>query len=355
MACRNANLLNLLLAYSAAHRARLLDQPEPANRIALWVRDVFPDLRASLSSPEPVSDATLGQAIMLASLEIISPNTFEVPITWQNHLHIARQIITSRGGLNALSKQGDKYLALFCKWFAYLEVLGSLGGNKSGEPLASDFWTHGYDGVEQTFQVDCFLGFTTRCISLLARVAKLAHTCDAERIDVQGNIRRDWQPSPDTVQVADKLRLALEESRQHVHEGCTHSNPQEPTENKSPQDIREILCSNEAYHWAGLLHLYRRVLGRSSDDRDVQKCVSEIFEALGRVRRGSSMESCMLFPMFTAGCDARKQEQRDMIMERLKGVEGWGMRHVLKARTLMQKVWETGKPWETLVEGEFFG
>jgi hypothetical protein len=28
---------------------------------------------------------------------------------------------------------------------------------------------------------------------------------------------------------------------------------------------------------------------------------------------------------------------------------------VSKARTLMQKVWDTGKPWETLVSGEFFG
>jgi hypothetical protein len=28
---------------------------------------------------------------------------------------------------------------------------------------------------------------------------------------------------------------------------------------------------------------------------------------------------------------------------------------VNKARSLMQKVWDTGKPWESLVSGEFFG
>jgi hypothetical protein len=26
-----------------------------------------------------------------------------------------------------------------------------------------------------------------------------------------------------------------------------------------------------------------------------------------------------------------------------------------KARALMERVWETGKPWETLVAGEFLG
>ena len=28
---------------------------------------------------------------------------------------------------------------------------------------------------------------------------------------------------------------------------------------------------------------------------------------------------------------------------------------IQKAQTLLQKVWETGKPWESLVSGEFFG
>jgi len=39
MAVRDDNLMNLLLAYSASHRARHLGQPEPATRIALWVRE----------------------------------------------------------------------------------------------------------------------------------------------------------------------------------------------------------------------------------------------------------------------------------------------------------------------------
>ncbi|KAJ9626566.1 hypothetical protein H2203_004199 [Taxawa tesnikishii (nom. ined.)] len=221
----NANLLNLLLSYSASHRARVLDHPEPATRIALWVRDVFPDLRYALSSNTLVSTSTLATAIMLASLEIISPNTFEVPITWQNHLQIARSMIVSRGGLATMSRSSDKTLNFLSRWFAYLDVLGSLSGSKN-EPLSDAYWSYDDEGPqpENKFQIDCFLGFTGRCINLLARVAKMAHECDMERIQ-DGQIRTDWRPSPATQEEAEKLIKAIEESRQRVHEGCTHTNP----------------------------------------------------------------------------------------------------------------------------------
>jgi hypothetical protein len=59
--------------------------------------------------------------------------------------------------------------------------------------------------------------------------------------------------------------------------------------------------------------------------------------------------------MFVAGCDAQDEGQREKIMERLRGVEGFGMTQIDRARSLMRRVWDTGKPWETLVSGEFFG
>lgn len=68
MAVRDDNLLNLLLAYSASHRARLLRQPEPATRIAIWVQGIFSNLRDALDDPsEIISNVNLATAIMLAS------------------------------------------------------------------------------------------------------------------------------------------------------------------------------------------------------------------------------------------------------------------------------------------------
>ncbi|KAL9608537.1 MAG: hypothetical protein Q9204_009226 [Flavoplaca sp. TL-2023a] len=116
-----------------------------------------------------------------------------------------------------------------------------------------------------------------------------------------------------------------------------------------------MVATNEAFHWAGLIHLNRRILGKKNEDVEVQIAVREIVSALFKVRKGGTAEACLLFPIFTAGCDARERGQREVIIERLSSIEESGMTQVHKARTLIEKVWETGRPWETLVSGEFFG
>ncbi|KAK5295667.1 hypothetical protein LTR16_000957 [Cryomyces antarcticus] len=371
MAVRNENLLNLLLAFSASHRARLLNHPEPANRIALWVQDVFPTLRRALDdSTEQISNANLATAIMLASMEIISPNTFEVPISWQNHLNIARQIVVARGGPQSAHRK-DKVSYFLSRWFAYLDVLGSLSGSKNGQPLSAVYWSNNDLGGEDDFQIDCLLGFTSHCIGVLARIAELARQCDIERIDSAGTIRANWRPSPATIAAAEKLEADLRQGREHVYKGCMHhrpsfsspssttattsSTPLLPPESEVGWDSLEVYATNAAFHWAGLIHLNRRVLGRPSTDPEVQNAVREIVGALYKVRPGSTAEACLLFPMFTAGCDAQDAGQREKIMTRLKSVEGCGMTQVRKARRLMQRVWDSGRAWETLVTGEFFG
>lgn len=354
MAVRHENILCLLLAFSASHRARLLNHPEPANRIAVWVQDVFPKLRQDLDNgPEQVSEFTLTTAIMLASLEIISPNTFEVPISWQNHLTIARQMVIARGGPKSVQRN-DRVAYFLSRWFAYLDVLGSLSGSKNDRPLGSSYWSNDDYDADEDFQIDCLLGFTSRCIGILARIAELAKQCESKRIDEDGNVREDWRPSKDVIEQAEKIRMDLHEGRDHVYKGCNHKSA-DNSESEAGWDALEIYATNEAFHWAGLIHLCRRVLGKPATDPDVQMAVREIVGTLFKVRRGSTAEACLLFPMFTAGCDAVDPGQRNKIMERLQSVEGFGMTQAHKARTLMQKVWDTGKPWETLVSGEFFG
>lgn len=357
MAVRDENIMNLLLAFSASHRARLLNHPEPVNRIAVWVQDVFPKLRQALANNDnnQISNATLAPAIMMASLEIISPNTFEVPISWQNHLTIARQMIMARGGPRTMDRH-DRVAYFLSRWFAYLDVLGSLSGNKNDQPLGSFYWSSENASADEDFQIDCLMGFTTRCIGSLARIAELAKQCEAQRIDDDGNIRSDWLPSAQVVEQATLIRRDLEEglSDRIVYKGCNHRSF-DSSESEGAWDATEIYATNEMFHWAGLIHLFRRVLGKPAQDPEVQHAVREIVGLLYKVRRGSTAEACLLFPMFAAGCDASDEGQREKIMERLRCVEGFGMTQVHRARSLMQRVWDTGKPWEALVSGEFFG
>jgi len=382
VAVENPNLLSLLLAYSASHRARLLSHREPTNRIALWVRDVFPALRHSLDniSNTQISNANLATAIMLTSLEIISPSIFGVSIPWQDHLSIARSIIRQRGGPHSISRQ-DPVMYFLTRWLAYLDVLGSLSGRWNEEPLfAGNYWSSSRDdkasarepflGDEEgddddDYTIDCLLGFTTRCVSILAQIALLARQCDGQRIDASGQIDPDWRPSKDILMQAEKLRGDLEHARDHEQTQCSHHSPvlskSEPctwgsnTVDLSDTEAEESLATNSAFHWAGLVHLLRRIHNLPRSDPQVQNAVHEIVKVLARIREGGSAEACLLFPMFTAGVEAENEVDRAAVLMRIKGAEGLGMCQVGRARKIMEEVWRTGLSWESLVTGEFLG
>jgi hypothetical protein len=114
-------------------------------------------------------------------------------------------------------------------------------------------------------------------------------------------------------------------------------------------------AANRAFHHAALIHLHRRVLGKGRGHRDVRAAVLSVLECLEDVERGSSAETCLLFPMFTAGCELVDEREREIVLGRIAGVERTGMMQVTRARRLMERVWETGIPWERLVESEFIG
>lgn len=334
--------MNLLLAYSASHRARLLKHPEPATRIALWVKDVFPNLRHALNDPNKiVSNANLATAIMLASLEIISPKAFGVSVPWQQHLLMARSMVSARGGVRSMYYERSDVSSFLLHWFAYLDVLGSLIDGPTDHPPSPNGaaqsppdergksgWLCEYDfDDENDYQIDCLFGFTGRCITILANIAELARACDVDRVDENNDIRPEWSPSQEVVPRAEKLIADLEAARTNTRvQACPYLHS--AGEAAYQWDTREMTATNEAYHWAGLVHLHRRILGKPTKHADVKNAVSQIIGALYKVRKGSSAEFCLLFPMFTAGCDTQEEKQKEFIMDRFRGIEDFGMSQV---------------------------
>jgi hypothetical protein len=180
---------------------------------------------------------------------------------------------------------------------------------------------------EGDFQIDCLMGFTTQCIKILARVAELAKQCESDRLDGDGNVREDWRPHPDVAAQADQLKHDLREAREHIYKPCPYRSPAD-SESEVGWDSLEIVACNDMFHWAGLVHLDRRVLNLPLDEPEVQNAVREIVGGLYKIRQGSTAEANILFPLFTAGCHARDQAQRKRVMERLRAVETFGMTHV---------------------------
>jgi hypothetical protein len=177
------------------------------------------------------------------------------------------------------------------------------------------------------------------------------------RFDAAGNVDAEFRPELDVTARAEVIRRDLWKGLTGVnaHKGCDHRSSTSTSSSEISWDATEIYATNEMFHWAGLIHLYRRVYNYPSTHPAVQQSVSQIIDLLFKVRRGSTAEACLLFPMFAAGCDAVDKGQRDKVMERLLAVEGFGLVQVGRARAIMERVWATGRAWEGLVQGEFFG
>ncbi|EED18715.1 C6 finger domain protein, putative [Talaromyces stipitatus ATCC 10500] len=359
MAINDPNLLNLMLAYSASHRARFLRHPEPSNRIAHWVKDVFPTLRHALNEPEEkVTDSHLATAIMLLSLKIVSPSTFEVPITWQTHLKLARDLFVARG-FQHRPPPNNKVAFFLVQWFRYLDILGSLSCRHSGAPLSHTNYPlistedENLDdrygergGGDENYRVDCFFGCTPRTGAHLARLAQLTHRCDNERFDEVSNFRTDWTPSDDVIQAGQSLLEEMHHTRQRGHVPGTHHTELEDN---------EMMAIDLAFHWSAVLHTHRRVLGNTSYSTEIAEAVDNLCDAISRIRSGSSTECSVLFPLFTAGCESRDPQQRLDIMTRVMNFETEGLKQFKNARKLMQRCWEEDLPWMALAHGEFLG
>lgn len=338
--------MNLLLAYSASHRARLLDHREPTERIGRFLDETVRSLQTSLDDPVAAkSDSTLATAIMLSSYQIISPNPFittGLNITWQTHLSAARKIILARGGAQGMHSR-DKVSYFLVRWFAYLDLLGSLSGREIDEPFFSGkYWTNDDgDDEQEEFSVDCFFGFTGRCVSVLAKIGELARQCEGQKRDFLESSRgavvtRDqmdsWSPTMAIQDAAILLQQELEDARGKASGHCSHTHHQgQHFRTGSPadeSDAAELLATNQAFHWAALVHLYRRVLNYHTHHPRVQNAVAQIVRAMLEVRQGGTAENCLLFPLFSAGCEAIEPGHREYTLKRMVEVEKSGLTQV---------------------------
>lgn len=369
------SLLNLLLAYSASHQSRLLKRIEPTERISGFLGETVRSLTESLNDPVALkSDATLATAIMLCSYEIISPNSFAEGITWQTHLNAVRKIIMARGGADEMHS-ADEVSYFLSRWFAYLDVLGSLSGRDTHPLFKGDYWILDDNNGTTDFSVDCFFGTTNRYVSLLAQVGDLARKCEELKGQFVENAQQlgyqdagsEWRPEGDLYDEAIKLRNVLEESRHGAMESCTHVRKDENENEGEDDDVielvpsklerenRELLATNDAYHWAAQIHLARRVFNLPAHDSSVQENVTKILTAMQEIGEASNTINCWLFPMFIAGCESTDDSGRDVILQRMVSMEQSGLTQIQRARELMEKVWNSGNPWESLANGEFIG
>ncbi|KAM5343640.1 hypothetical protein ACJ41O_012177 [Fusarium nematophilum] len=103
----------------------------------------------------------------------------------------------------------------------------------------------------------------------------------------------------------------------------------------------DALHATTAYEWALRLRLHQITEGYSLEDLKVSQCVEHILDAAQKLRYGSPLETCLLFPLVMAGGACERLEDRFIIQDRLMVMErtcGFGYIH--QSRELVETVWK---------------
>lgn len=296
---------------------------EPDIRVAEWAEDIFPTLRQNLSdTTKAVPLDVLAAMVLLTSLEKSSPNAFFHSIPWQKHLSLSRTLMSKRIEEFYDQDKNNEDFSFTWRWFLYLDVMGQLSVGESESEIPSQ--TGPFDliskiGVEDEDEFDCSMGFTIRCARLLAELAAQIRRC--QRLSGMGAAEED---DAAIIEAALDLEAKFEESMKKPLVGCRHIR-----KNKyHMRDLTEMDSASEAFHWAGIVCLRRRILRKPSTDDQVQDGVQRIWECIQHIRREKEADTACVFPLFIAGCETEDTAQRRLILARLKSAEKSGMKQV---------------------------
>lgn len=103
----------------------------------------------------------------------------------------------------------------------------------------------------------------------------------------------------------------------------------------------DVLHATMAYEYAIRLRLHQIVEGYEVNDPRVTTNVEGILESVQKIRYGSALEPCLMYPLVMAGGACWTMEQRVVIQDRLLVMERTcGFGYIYNARELVERVWK---------------
>ncbi|KAH9882668.1 hypothetical protein J1614_000904 [Plenodomus biglobosus] len=287
MAHESPALRSTILSMAASHMSSTSQDTTLSLQAYRHQRDAIRELQRMIQAP---SEANMEPALATVMMMQVSARLFgeDDEARVANHLMGAKAMIAQFGtGGQSISSRIRFLLSLF----AYHDILSSV--SRGAPPLVD----HGSDFTAVEGERD--MESIANVLLIVARVSEL-----------QDRIRQRRAGSVESAlsEEEDATGRELQQKLLAMDFPCSRST--------AAVDDSDIRCTAEAYRHAAFIYLYRTWLDIGAPNPISVDHVKRCLEYIERVEVSSPLTSAHVWPLFTAGCEAIDEEQRNFVRNR---------------------------------------
>jgi hypothetical protein len=355
VAAQTPHLLSAALALSCdqVRRLRGNDSIELQNRASFFLRKAITGLRKAMNDPtEAPNFSTICTVLFLCTNEVMAGNTMAM----RTHLHGAEHLLSLALGKSrheAVTDLDDKKLFLI-RWFAVVDIFASIMSLDKTTSSDGQFWSIGAPTNTSSPQyIDEFVGFSLELMPVLARIGRMARLQRRRKV-LGSSLGSGYAEMADDLEqlLADNILL----TEQQLSLLFTRASSPSLSHTQDPVLVDEAVYVHQMFVHAALLHLYRRVQELPELDPKPAIALASMLDLLGRLRPESPANVLILWPLFTAGCEAEDPELRDYIEACMNRIRNYGWGNADAALASLRAYWDegNGERWDVFLERRGF-
>ena len=355
VAAQTPHLLSAALALSCdqVRRLRGNDSLELQNRASFFLRKAITGLRKAMDSPtEAPNFSTICTVLFLCTNEVMAGNTMAM----RTHLHGAEHLLSLALGKNrheAVTDLDDKKLFLI-RWFAVVDIFASIMSLDKTTSSDGQFWSIGAPTSTSSPQyIDEFVGFSLELMPVLARIGRMARLQRRRKV-LGSSLGSGYAEMADDLEqlLADNILL----TEQQLSLLFTRASSPSLSHTQDPVLVVEAVYVHQMFVHSALLHLHRRVQELPELDPKPAIALASMLDLLGKLRPESPANVLILWPLFTAGCEAEDPDLRDYIEACMNRIRNYGWGNADAALAALRAYWDEGdgERWDVFLERRGF-
>lgn len=349
LAIQNTCLLDVLISHALTHRSSVLTDENYSQNLVEQLTSRGMDQLVSLTNGgfKIKSEVACLTALYVCTQKIFSGHGFLgytqftdlARTSLENFVKEDKTVEVLNNG-KYLLREDKNYLAYFLlTWIGYLEIVGIMmmvSPESNKMPKRSSQVLERFE-LLNTSKLDLFLGFD---ISFLFMFDKLIPII---------NVIEEIYPTASSLPI-EILSKAIEWEHEfndiYAKFKSTDGDLDDLTGSNST-----LNASNDAFYYAGILHLYRRVYNLPRTNSVVQRMVRKIYEIFkDSIDSASNTEYCTIFPFFVAACEAVLPEHRSFFYDRFEVQFLGGNLLAGDVLGILKDTWATGESWVNSVK-----